>query len=206
MWRKRRDPEELDDIGQVLSARITERVRESLVGKPRLPAGTVTILFTDVEGSTALVRNLGDRGAHAMLRRHDELVRGAITGCEGIEIEHAGDSFMVAFPTAGAALGCALQIHGVLEAERRSEPQTPLVRVGMDTGEVIAEERGYFGSTVFRAARVADLAAGGQTLVAEPTKVLGETAGYSFSEAGEVELKGLAGRHRLFNLIGGPRA
>jgi class 3 adenylate cyclase len=206
MPRKRHDPEELSDIGQVLSARINERVRESLMGKPRLPAGTVTILFTDVEGSTALVRDLGDRGAHAMLRRHDEVVRGAITGCEGIEIEHAGDSFMVAFPTAGAALGCALQIHGVLEGERRSEPRTPLVRVGMDTGEVIAEERGYFGSTVFRAARVADLAAGGQTLVAEPTKVLGETAGYSFSETGEVELKGLAGRHRLFELIGGPQA
>src|SRR2546421_3425626 len=205
MPKKRGDPDDLGDIGQELTARINERVRETLVGRPRLPVGTVTILFTDVEGSTALVRDLGDRGAHALVRRHDELVRGAITGSEGIEIEHAGDSFMVAFPTAGAALGCALQIHRALEVERRSEPQTPLVRVGMDTGEVIAEERGYFGSTVFRAARVADLAAGGQTLTAEPTKVLGEMAGYSFSEAGEVELKGMAGRHRLFELIGGPR-
>jgi adenylate cyclase len=193
-----------EELAEAITTNVHREIRDSILGGRQKPEGTVTILFTDVAGSTELVRDLGDRPAHAILRRHDEIVREQIKGGGGTEIEHPGDSFMVAFTTASGGLGCATRILRALDAERDERPETPRVRIGMDTGEVIAEERGYFGSTVFRAARVADLAEGGQVLVAEPTKVLGQDAGFRFAELGEVELKGLGGRHRVFELFGEP--
>jgi class 3 adenylate cyclase len=78
----------------------------------------------------------------------------------------------------------------------------PEVRIGMDTGEVISEDAGYFGATVFRASRIADIARGGQTLVSQTVRLLASSVPVDFVDAGEHELKGLDGRHRLFEVHG----
>jgi class 3 adenylate cyclase len=197
-----------DDLDRELTEAITARVHKQLrqsLGGPHLPEGTVTIMFTDVEGSSDLVRELGDEGARAILRSHDDVVREAIQTHEGTEVERAGDSFMAAFTTARRAVACALSIQRTLAAKRQNEPNASVqVRIGMDTGEVLAEEQRYFGSTVFRAARIADLAPAGRILVSEATKVLATQAGFEFEDLGEHELKGLGAGHRLYEVTSGP--
>ena len=194
-----------EGLRKELSDAITEKVHQQLRstikrGRPK-PEGTVTILFTDVEGSTQLVHDLGDEPARSILRRHDEIVRETMQGSGGTEIEHPGDAFMIAFSTASSGIDCALEIQRALAAERRGRPEIPRVRIGMDTGEVIAEEKGYFGATVFRASRIADVAEGGQIVVSEATRALGQAAGHRFEDRGEHELKGMHGTHHLFEVV-----
>jgi adenylate cyclase len=189
-----------DALSQAISARIEEQLFKTLAGGRRLPDGVVTILFTDVEGSSELVLTLGDEPARTILRRHDEEVRRAIESHDGTEVERAGDSFMAAFRLPRQALSCALDIQRSFAGP--SSEDSVRVRIGMDTGEVIAEEQSYFGQTVFRASRIAALATGGRILVSEATKVLGGPAGFRFEDAGEQELKGLGGGHRLFEVLG----
>jgi len=182
-----------------IKATVEEEILQSLTGRRKLPDGVVTILFTDVEGSSELVRSLGDEPARAILRLHDEEIRRAFQAHHGIEVERAGDSFMGVFRLPREALDCALDIQRSL-ADSASD-RSIRVRIGMDTGEAIAEDEGYFGQTVFRASRIAGLAAGGQILVSESTKVLAERAGFVFEDRGVHELKGLGDSHRLFSAI-----
>jgi class 3 adenylate cyclase len=197
----RRDRDRDTRLGDMLADRIYRQMERAIAGSD-LPEGTVTVVFTDVEGSTGLVRTLGDARARVLLRRHDELVRAALHEGGGEEVEHPGDSFMAAFRTATGAVACALDIHGRIDAEREARPETPRVRIGMDTGEVIREDEGYFGATVFRAARIADAADGGEVLVSQVVRLLAAGAPVDFVDAGERELRGLAGRHPLFRVVG----
>lgn len=197
-----------DPRDKALEEAITASVYRQLnkrLGVPQLPQGTVTILFTDVEGSTDLVRELGDHGARDILRHHDDVVQKAIKAHAGTEVERAGDSFMAAFTSAREAVACAMDIQSTLAAgqDPRAEARVQ-VRIGMDTGEIIADEDRYFGSTVFRAARIADLAPAGRILVSEATKVLASQAGFEFDDLGEHELKGLGPGHGLYEVTGGP--
>jgi class 3 adenylate cyclase len=183
---------------------IEEAFDEGAHTSPAKPEGIVTILFTDVEGSTELLHRLGDRAAHAVLRRHDLILRREFEDFGGIEVEHPGDAFMVAFPTATRSVECALALQPALDADAAPRSDEPvLVRVGMDTGEVIAEETGYFGRTVFRASRIADLAPGGRVLVSETTRLVADPGLFEFQDLGERSLKGLGGAHRVFEA--GPR-
>src|SRR2546428_9908525 len=86
-----------DEISSLIEANLLEKTRQSLAPKSELPDGVITILFTDVVGSSELVRDLGDVQARAMLRRHDELVRHVLKEHQGLEVERAGDAFMLAF-------------------------------------------------------------------------------------------------------------
>lgn len=202
MPKRRPDRDQLtEELSDAIGAQVQERLL-SLTGRRRRPDGVVTILFTDVEGSTSLVRSLGDEQARVLLRRHDEEIRRAIEANDGTEVERAGDSFLAVFRLPRHALACALDIQRSF-ADPSAE-QSIRVRIGMDTGETIAEEEGYFGQTVFRASRIAELAAGGQILVSDVTKVLGDRAGFTFVDRGEWELKGLGGGHRVFELASGP--
>ncbi len=192
------------ELGDAITADVHRKLRKKL-GVPQLPQGTVTIMFTDVEGSTDLVMALGDERARSILRAHDEVVRTAIKAHEGTEVERAGDSFMAAFSTARRAVACALDIQRSLADVRKQQGEASVqVRIGMDTGEVLPEEQRYFGSTVFRAARIADLAPAGRVLVSEPTKVLAAQVGFEFDDLGEHELKGLGAGHRLYEVTAGP--
>lgn len=180
----------------VLCAEATRRVLQRVYGERRRPEGTVTVLFTDIEGSTRLLEQFGDARAREVFRAHDAVVRDAVERGEGVEVEREGDAFMIAFSSARRAIECSVDVQRSLT---RSE--LPLrVRAGLNTGEVIAEERGYFGRAVFLASRIADAAAGGEIFVSEITRNLVEADGIRFRERGEHALKGLKGTHRLFEV------
>jgi DNA-binding NarL/FixJ family response regulator len=181
----------------VLCGEATTRVLERIRGGRERPEGTVTVLFTDIEGSTSLVERLGDVRAREVFRDHDRLVRQALKETGGVEVEQDGDAFMLAFTGARAAVSCAVEAQRAIAAS-----DLPLrVRAGLNTGEVIAEEHGYFGRSVFVAARVSGEARGGQILASEVTRNLVGDHGVQFREHGERALKGLAGTHRLYEVV-----
>ena len=181
----------------VLCTEATRRVLERVSGGRDRPHGTVTVVFTDIEGSTSVVERLGDDRARELFREHDRLVRDAVEQAGGTEVERDGDAFMLVFAGARAAVSCAVETQRAIEGSR-----LPFrVRAGLNTGEVIAEERGYFGRTVFLAARVAAAAQGGQILASEMTRNLVGEHGVRFEERGTRRLKGLAGTHRLYEVV-----
>jgi DNA-binding NarL/FixJ family response regulator len=181
----------------VLCTEATRRVLRRVHGDHIRPEGTVTVLFTDIESSTPLVERLGDEQARALFLEHDGLVRDALERCSGVEVEREGDKFMLAFSSARRAVRCAVEIQRALERS-----MVPIrIRAGLNTGDVIAEEGGYFGRAVFVAARVAEVARGGEILVSEVTRSLAGDDGVDFRERGAHELKGLRGSHRLFEVV-----
>src|SRR6266542_4634701 len=124
-----------DEISEMIEASVLEKTRQKLAPRAELPDGVITILFTDVEGSSQLVRDLGDAQARAMLRRHDELVRKVLKEHDGIEVERAGDAFMLAFrsPTRAVAFALALHAGGFVGRAGGSEPCTSPRRSGWAT-------------------------------------------------------------------------
>jgi DNA-binding NarL/FixJ family response regulator len=181
----------------VLCTEATRRMLRRVHGDRERPEGTVTMLFTDIESSTPLVERLGDERAREIFLEHDRLVRNALEQTGGVEVEREGDKFMLAFSSARSAVRCAVEIQRALEFH-----EVPLrIRAGLNTGDVIAEERGYFGRAVFVASRVTDAAGGGEILVSEVTRSLVDADGLEFRDRGPHELKGLKGRHRLFEVV-----
>jgi predicted ATPase/class 3 adenylate cyclase len=159
-----------------------------------LPTGTVTFLFTDVEGSTRLLHHLGpDSYAHA-LAEHRHALRAAFAAHDGAEVDTQGDAFFVAFPTASGAASAALAGHRALE-------DGPIrVRVGLHTGTPTVTGEGYVGIDVHRAARIAALAHGGQTLLSEATA--GLLVESELVDLGSHRLKDFDGPVRLLQLGG----
>jgi DNA-binding NarL/FixJ family response regulator len=183
----------------VFSPRVVQRVIRLLSTADTRPEGTVTIVFTDIEGSTRIVETLGDEPAHRVFAEHDSLVRDVVARHGGVEVEHQGDAFMLAFSSARRAVRSAIEIQRELaeRANLRPEPAVK-VRIGLNTGDVIAQEDRYFGRAIFVASRVASQACGGEILVSDLTKALVDgSSEFGFSDRGERELKGLTGRHRL---------
>jgi class 3 adenylate cyclase len=168
--------------------------------------GTVTILFTDIQGSTALAQRLGDEAYHGLLREHNRILREQVARHGGHEVKHTGDGFMVAFASASRALSCAVDIQRAFAARNaaQAEPvEAPInVRVGLNTGESIEEAGDYFGTAVTLAARIANRARGGQILVSDLLRNLaGSLAGVEFRDAGRKQLKGIPGRQRVYEVV-----
>ncbi|HEX7266207.1 MAG TPA: adenylate/guanylate cyclase domain-containing protein, partial [Streptosporangiaceae bacterium] len=136
-----------------------------------LPTGTVTFVFTDVEGSTRLLRQLRERFGE-LLAEHRRLIREAFTAHDGHEIDTQGDSFFFAFTRANAALGAAVVAQRELAAHRWPEDGQVRVRMGLHTGEPVVEEESYVGLGVHRAARIGAVAHGGQVLLSNATREL----------------------------------
>ena len=164
------------------------------------PEGIVTIAFTDIVDSSGLVFRLGDEAARSLIREHDAVLRDVARANEGVEVERAGDGFMIAFSTASRAVTFAIELQRALAAHPTTAPAGIQVRIGMETGETIAEEQGYFGKTVFTASRITDLADGGQILISQTTRLISGAGGFAFRDAGEHDLKGLGGPYRLFDV------
>ncbi|MDQ3381766.1 MAG: adenylate/guanylate cyclase domain-containing protein, partial [Actinomycetota bacterium] len=133
-----------------------------------LPSGTVTFLFTDVEGSTRLLHELGATAYAEALAEHRWLIRDACAAAGGVEVDTQGDAFFFAFPTAPGALRAA----GAFTESLASGPIQ--VRVGLHTGTPLLTEEGYVGADVHRAARIAAAGHGGQVLVSASTASLVE--------------------------------
>jgi predicted ATPase/class 3 adenylate cyclase len=166
-----------------------------------LPTGTVTFLFTDIEGSTRLLQELGDRYA-AVRDEHAAIVRHAIAGGGGAEVSTEGDSFFAVFPTPGGAVQAAVAAQRDL-ASHGSDPPVR-VRMGVHTGEGVLGGDNYLGIDVNRAARVADAAHGGQVIVSGATRGLvdrGLPDGVSLRDLGEHRLKDIAQPEHLHDLV-----
>jgi len=157
------------------------------------PAGGLrTLLFTDLESSTALTQSLGDAKAQEVLRGHNDAVRAALAAHDGEEVKHTGDGIFAAFGSAVSAVEASLQIQRELAgAEVR-------VRIGLNAGEPIAEDGDYFGSAVQLAARVCDRAEPGQVLVSNVVRELCSGKLFQFQDQGEATLKGFPEPVRLF--------
>jgi eukaryotic-like serine/threonine-protein kinase len=133
------------------------------------PDGTVTILFTDIENSTALNERLGDRRWLEVLRAHNSVVRHCIGGHGGYEVKSQGDGFMIAYPSARRGLECAVDMQHNLARLADADPGERLrVRIGLHTGEAIREGDDFYGRSVTLAARLGDKAEGGEILVHRP--------------------------------------
>jgi predicted ATPase/class 3 adenylate cyclase len=168
-----------------------------------LPTGTVTLLFTDIEGSTKLLEELGRQRYAEALSRHRDLLRGAFSEREGYEVDHEGDAFFVAFASAAAAVGAAAAAQRALASENWPEGRAVQVRMGVHTGEPLLVPPKYVGLDVHRAARIMAAGHGGQVLVSERTAGLVEEAPEAFSlrDLGEHRLKDLSGAQRLYQLV-----
>ena len=151
-----------------------------------------TILFTDLEGSTSLTQRLGDTAAMAVLRRHDEIVRGALASNGGTEVKHTGDGIMASFRSVAAALTAAVAIQrGLAEAQRAGE--MPLgVRIGIAAGEPVTQDGDLFGATVQLAARLSSRAAPDSILAATSVRELAMGKGFEFGAPKSVRLKGFS--------------
>jgi class 3 adenylate cyclase len=166
------------------------------------PEGTITILFTDIERSTELFQRLGDERARALLREHDTILCDAFDRHDGTQVKRQGDGMMAVFSSARRALRAAIEIQQGLAERNRAHPDTELrVRIGINTGEAIAEDDDYFGAAVVVAARIAGKARGGEILASEVTKALIGPNRVAWSERGEVRLKGLDDAYRLYEAV-----
>src|SRR5579871_1603885 len=170
-----------------------------------LPSGAVTFLFTDIEGSTRLVKALREDYVQ-VLADHRRLVRAAVARQAGYEIDTQGDAFFVAFASAKQAVLCALEIQRALDGHTWPSRASVRVRMGIHTGQAVPVEGAYTGLAVHRAARICAAARGGQVLVSQATQTLiedeeEEELGFTLAELGERRLKDLARPVRLFELI-----
>jgi class 3 adenylate cyclase len=179
------------------------------------PSAMATILFTDIEGSTAITQRLGDAKAREVMREHERITREALKAHGGSEVKTMGDGFMASFASATKALDCAIAIQRVMAdwnagvGAVREPPlqavETVRVRIGLNAGEPIAEEdpdgRGdLFGTAVITAARIAAKASGGEVLASNVVRELVAGKGYLFADRGEVALRGFDDPVRVYEL------
>jgi len=178
-----------------------EGEQTSAGAEPVAPGGLCTILFTDVEGSTALTERLGDAKARAVLRNHERIVREALRAHGGAEVKAMGDGFMASFSSATRALECAIAMQRAFAAHGDEHPETPIrVRIGLNAGEPVAEDQDLFGTAVQVAARVCAHAQPCQILASNVVQELAAGKGFAFSDKGEAALKGLDKPVRLYEL------
>jgi predicted ATPase/class 3 adenylate cyclase len=163
-----------------------------------LPTGTVTFLFTDVEGSTALLTRIGEEAYGELLAEHSRLVDGAVESANGRVVDTQGDAFFAAFASATAAVVCAARL-------QRELASTALrVRIGIHTGQPAVTASGYVGLDVPCAARICASAHGGQVLLSQTTRQLVEDElpdGIALRDLGEHRLKDLTRGQRLSQLV-----
>jgi class 3 adenylate cyclase/tetratricopeptide (TPR) repeat protein len=169
-----------------------------------VPEGPVTIMFTDIEGSTALRTSLGDSETDELFKQHDELVRAEISNHRGHDQKAAlGDGFLAVFVSTRRALACAVAIQRALDGFNRTRTGAALrVRIGLNTGEVAAQDGQLSGEAVHAASRVCAAAMGSQILISDVTRQLaGTIPDISFLDAGEHDLKGFPHPWRLWEVI-----
>src|SRR4051794_31526088 len=173
---------------------------------PELPTGTVTFVFSDLEGSTRLLKQLGDTGYTQMLGTHRAIVREVFAAHGGSEIDTQGDAFFYGFSRARAAVAAAVEVQRRHEMQEWPAGARVRVRLGLHTGEPIVAEEGYTGLDVVRAARIAADGEGGQILLSESTRaIVGDDLpeGVGVRELGERMLKDIDRPEPLYELVYG---
>jgi class 3 adenylate cyclase len=154
-----------------------------------------TILFTDVEGSTALTDRIGDAGSRNVMREHERITRDALSAHGGSEIKTMGDGFMASFSSASKALECAVAIQRATH-----DHEAIRIRIGLNAGEPIAEGNDLFGTAVNVAARIAAEAKAGEILVSNVVRELVAGKGFLFADRGETALRGFEDPVRIYEV------
>jgi len=191
-----------DAIGVSLTTNIQRTERAVRAARPDVetaaaPDGTVTLMFSDIESSTVLLDRLGDTEFMGLLGWHDAIVRDAAREHRGYVVKSQGDGFMIAFPSAAFALRCGSVIQQQLATGYHG--MRVRVRIGLHAGEALRHSDDFYGRTVVIAARIADLALGGEILVSELVHELARGLGtFRFGEPRTAHLKGLEGEFRLY--------
>jgi adenylate cyclase len=162
-----------------------------------------TVVFTDLEGSTALTSALGDRAAQQLLHEHDALVRNVLAAWGGREVKHTGDGIMASFPSVSGALRAASGLQLALGERNAGASSMPalVVRVGINTGEPLEEGDDLYGTVVQLAARLCAAAEPGQVLVSNVVRELAAGKGFHFDDLGEGTLKGFPEPVRRYALV-----
>jgi class 3 adenylate cyclase len=172
-----------------------------------VPSGTVTFVFTDVEGSTRLLQELGDDYAQ-VARDHRRIVRDTFGERGGVEVDVQGDAFFFSFPRARDAVAAAVHAQRALRSHDWPQGKQVLVRMGLHTGEPTLGDEGYLGLDVVRASRIAAAGHGGQILISETTRaLLGNQLpeGAAVHDLGEARLKDVQHEHVYqVSVDGGP--
>jgi class 3 adenylate cyclase/tetratricopeptide (TPR) repeat protein/DNA polymerase III delta prime subunit len=156
---------------------------------------TVTVLFTDVVGSTELASRLGPEEADRVRQSHFSMLRQGLAATEGTEVKNLGDGLMAVFGSPSGAVAAAVAMQQAVEQDNRRTTEPVGLRVAMSCGEATVEDNDYFGDPVVEAARVCALCEGGQILVTEAVKTMaGRRCPHPFTVLGDRELKGLPGQ------------
>jgi class 3 adenylate cyclase len=161
-------------------------------------SGTVTFAFTDIEGSTKLLQEVGDEAFGALSRDHRRIVRDTFGESGGSEIDTQGDAFFFSFPRARDAVNAAVAAQRALREHAWPDGREVRVRMGLHTGEPHMGDEGYLGIDVVRAARIASAGAGGQILISETTRALVGNVlpdGVAVLDLGEQHLKDIQHEH-----------
>ena len=173
----------------------TARVDRLLSGRSDTPAETVitkTFMFTDIVSSTDLAGSLGDSSWLSVIAWHDRTLRAAFAKHGGVEVRHTGDGFFVAFDSAQVALACAVEIQRQLETNRDEHGSALTVRIGLHLASALEHQGDYAGQGVHVAARVAALGGRGEIVASQAVADEVEGAGFEFSEARAVSVKGVS--------------
>jgi class 3 adenylate cyclase len=189
-----------EGLGAAVRSNIEDLADWAAVERPDLarlaPNGRVTIVFSDIEGSTALNERIGDRAWVRLIDRHDKMVGRHVKRHSGYVVKSQGDGFMIAFAQPDQAVDCSVDV----QRELAKRPNGIRVRIGIHSGKSVRRGDDLFGRNVAMAARVAAAADGGEVLVSESVRdAVGDTV--SFDDGREVELKGFSGTHRLYAVL-----
>src|SRR6476619_7803734 len=187
-----------DGFGAAVRSSIEDLADWAEVERPDLarlaPSGKVSILFSDIEQSTALNERIGDRAWVRLIGNHDKLVRRHVKQHSGHVVKSQGDGFMIAFAHPEEAVRCSVDVQRSL----RMRPNGIRVRMGIHMGKSVRRGDDLFGRNVAMAARVAALADGGEILVSEVVRDAVSDEDIAFDDGRDVELKGFSGPHRLY--------
>ena len=171
--------------------------------KPKeLQSGPVTVLFTDIVGSTAMTQALGDEGAQQMVRVHNRIVREALSRNAGREVKHTGDGIMASFAKTTDGVQGSIQMQTETALHNQQNPDLPLhLKIGLNAGEPIAEDNDLFGTVVQLSARIVDKASADQIFVSETVRGLCAGKDFQFQNLGGFEMKGFHDQITLYEVV-----
>lgn len=201
-------PHEIIEVDPTVVEAFLGRIKDPIPVKAQGTAGDEfvdsafrTIMFTDLQDSTATTTRLGDSKAMHLLRIHNALTRNALREYNGSEVKHTGDGFMASFAPISDAVKCAVAIQQAFAAYNEEEPEEKMhVRIGLSAGEPVQEDGDLFGTTVQLAARLCGHAEPDRILTAQVVRDQCMDEKFSFSDLGEVRPKGFDHPIRLYEV------
>jgi len=163
--------------------------------------GPITVMFTDIAGSTAMTQELGDAGAQEVVRAHNRIVREALSAFAGKEVKHTGDGIMASFNKTSDGVDASIQMQREISKHNKDQPSLPLhIKIGLNAGEPIAEENDLFGTVVQLSARIVDKAAADEIFVSEIIRGICAGKNYNFLKRGGFPMKGFDEDINLFEV------